>query len=97
MAVYTKELSTEYNFPGISVYRKLEDGVHYAWEIRANEGYIFYDATENLTEWNEELQEEVSVTYYYTIASLPMRFNFANFPWVAVLCESVNKNGVASV
>ena len=92
MAVYTYELSTEHNFPGISIYKKLEDGVHYAWEVRANEGYVFYNVNANDTEWNEDLQEEVPVTYYYIIKSLPLNFNFANFPWVAVPRDSVDEN-----
>ena len=92
MAVYTKKLSTEHNYPGISVYKTLKDGVLTGWEIRANEGYVFYDTTENIPEWNEELQEEVPVTYYYTIAVLPLNFNFANFPWVAVPRDSVDEN-----
>ena len=97
MSVYTKELSTEHNFPGISVYKKLEDGVHYAWEIRANEGYVFYNVNANDVEWNEDLQEEVPVIYYYTEKSLPLRFNFANFPWVAVPRDSVDENYIFGV
>ena len=92
MAVYTYELSTEHNFPGISVYRVLRDGVLNSWEVRANEGYVFYNVNANDVEWNEDLQEEVPVTYYYTIKSLPLRFNFANFPWVAVPRDSVDEN-----
>lgn len=110
MAVYTYELSTEHNYPGISVYKKLEDGVHYAWEIRANDGYVFYDTTENNMEpvfdpetgdmvFDPETGEPVMrpVTYYYTIASLPLRFNFANFPWVAVPRDSVDENYIFGV
>jgi hypothetical protein len=94
MAVYIYELSTEHNYPGISVYKRLKDGALNGWRIQANEGYVFYDTNDNNTEWNEELQQDVPVTYYYTIAVLPLRYNFNNFSWVAVLRDSVNENYV---
>lgn len=97
MAVYTYELSTEHIFPGISVYKILKDGVLNGWEVRANEGYVFYNVNANDTEWSEDLQEEVPVTYYYTIKVLPLRFNFANFPWVAVPRDSVDENYIFGV
>ena len=97
MAVYTYELSTGHNYQGISVYRKLKDGVHYAWEIRADEGYVFYDTAAKDTEWNEETQTEEPVTYYYVIASLPLRFHFAKFSWVAVPRDGVDENYVFGV
>lgn len=105
MAVYTVEVATEFNFPNITVYKKLEDGVHYAWRINPNEGYVMYDTRDEnyepvidpdtgLPQTDPETGEmiEVPVTYYYTVASLPLQYDFANFPWVAVLRSSVDEN-----
>lgn len=87
MAEYTRELATEYNFPNIEVYRKLEDGVHYAWHVNTVEGYVMYDTTDNYTELDPETMEEIPVTYYYTEFSCPINYNFDNFTWIAVLRE----------
>ena len=92
MATYTYELATEFNFPNLSVYKKLKDGVHYAWEVRANEGYVMYDPNRNDVEIDPDTDEEIPVTYYYRIKSLPFNFNFANFPWLAVPEDSVDEN-----
>ncbi len=92
MAVYTKEVTTEYTFPNITLYKLLKDGVQYAWEIRPIEGYVMYDTRDENYELDPETQEEIPVTYYYTVAGLPLRYDFANFPWVAVLRNSVDEN-----
>lgn len=96
MAVYTVEVATEYSFPNITVYKKLKDGVQYAWRINPNEGYVMYDTRDETTEPREDPETgeiiEVPVTYYYTVASLPLRYDFDNFPWVAVLRSSVDEN-----
>lgn len=97
MANWTYELSTEHNYPGISIYKKLRDGVQASWEVRANEGFVFYNVNANDMEWNEELEQEVPVTYYYTIKGLPLNFNFDNFPWVAVPRDSVDENYIFGV
>lgn len=95
--MYTKEIATDFSFPNITIYKLLLDGEQYAWEAQANDGYVFYNVNANDTEWNEELQEDVPVTYYYTIKGLPLRFNFANFPWVAVPRDSVDENYIFGV
>ena len=97
MAVYTFEVATEYNFPHIIVYRKLTDGVHTAWRINAEEGYVFYDTTANNTEIDPETMEEIPVIYYYTVASLPMRTDMSNFRFAAVPRDSVDENYIFSV
>lgn len=86
--------STDFDYPNITIYKKMRDSdnVQVAWRANANEGYVFYDQYENNTEWNEELQEEVPVIYYHRVASIPLNFNFANFPYVAVLESEVDEN-----
>lgn len=97
MAVYTYELSTEHNYPNISVYKILKDGILNGWEVRANEGYVMYDPNRNDMEWSEEEQSDVPVTYYYVIKVLPLRFDFTNFPWLAVPRDSVDENYIFGV
>jgi hypothetical protein len=92
MAVYTFEISAEHNYPNIAVYRKLEDGVLCAWRVNANEGYVMYDPNANDMELDPITMMPKPVTYYYTIKALPLNFNFANFPWVAVPRYSVDEN-----
>lgn len=92
MAVYTYEVSTEHNFPNITIYRKLKDGELCGWRANTNEGYVMYNPNDNFSEMNPETGEEFPVTYYYVVKVLPLNFNFANFPWVAVPRDSVDEN-----
>ena len=92
MATWTYEVSTEHNYPNITVYKGLRDGVHANWRVNANEGYVFYNSTAIDTEYNPETGEDIPVTYYYTEAILTLNYNFANFPYVAVPRDSVDEN-----
>lgn len=92
MAVYTLEVATEYNFPNITVYKKLKDGIHYAWQVNPDSGYVMYNTAANDTELDPDTEQPVPVTYYYTIMSCPLSYDFDNFTWVAVPRESVDEN-----
>ncbi len=92
MAVWTKELNTNYNFPHIDIYNRLGDGVLSGYQAIAHEGYVMYDTTANDTEIDPDTMEERPVTYYYTLRGFPATFNFANFTMVAVPRDSVDEN-----
>ena len=92
MAVYTEEIATDKVFPNLTIYRQFKDGTHYGWKMTANEGYVFYDTTENNTELDPDTMEERPVIYYHTIAYFPLNFNWDNFPYVAVPRDSVDEN-----
>lgn len=79
MAIYTKEIATEFNFPNITIYRVFKDGALTRWEAKPNEGYVIYDP-------NEDTGEE---TYYGTTAGFPKAYDFANFTYVAVLQSEI--------
>ena len=87
--IYTKEITTEYNFPNITLYKKYRDGVHYAWFVVPEEGYVMYDVTDENFEIDSETGEEIPVTHYYTMANLPLKYDFDNFPWRAVAMSDV--------
>lgn len=97
MAVYTEEIATDKVYPNLTIYRKFKDGVHYAWKMTANEGYVFYDTSENNTEIDPDTMEERPVIYYHTIASFPLNYNWDNFPYVAVPRDSVDENYIFGV
>lgn len=97
MAVYTYEIDTERNvYPNLTIEKILCDGEFSAWNVTANEGYVFYDENANDEElrYNEEtgMEELVPVTYYYTRKILNPRYTWANFAIVAVPYGSVNEN-----
>lgn len=92
MAVWTKELNTNYNFPHIDIYNRLCDGVLSGYQAISHDGYVMYDTTANNTETDPETMEEIPVTYYYTLRGFPKTFNFNNFTWVAVPRDSVDEN-----
>lgn len=98
MAVYTYEISTEHNiYPNITVYDRFRDGVLTGWRINANEGYVMYHANANDTELDPETNEEIPVTYYYTVATKSLTSSWDNFDWVAVLRDSVDENYIFGV
>lgn len=104
MAVYTYETANEFNFSNITVYNRFRDGEMTGWRINANEGYVFYDTTEQNFELKIDSETgfpmedpetgvpiEVQVTHYYKVAYLPSNYNFENFSFVAVLESEVNE------
>lgn len=91
-AVYTEEVATDIVFPNITICRQYADGVLYGYRAYPNEGYVMYDTTDNNIDFDAETGEEISVTYYYTMAGFPANFNFANFTWVAVPRSEVDEN-----
>lgn len=100
---FTFTLATEFNFPNISIYRKTRDSdnVQTGWRVNVNAGYVFYDITDNEFEYQEDPITgefiEVPVTYYYTIAYLPLNYNFDRFQFIAVPRDSVDENYIFGV
>ena len=94
---YTREIATEFNFPNITIWRVMNGDTLAFWEVKTNEGYVMYNPNANDTEPDPETGDEISVTYYYTIKSLNPRYNFANFPWVAVPRDTVDENYIFGI
>ena len=95
MAVWTYEEATEFNFPNITIYRRLRDGVQTGWRMNANDGYVFYDTTAHDVEINPDTMEEIPVIYYYRDRYLTLKRDFTNFPFVAVPINSVDEKYIA--
>ena len=103
MAVWTREINTDYSFPNIDILNVFKDGVLSRYEAVPHENYVMYDTTDQIFEPQRDengnfvldedgLPVQVQVTYYYTIAHIPKTFNFNNFTWVAVLRSTVDEN-----
>jgi hypothetical protein len=90
-------LATDIIIPNISIYRTYVNGNQTGYRANANEGYVFYDKTANDVESDPDTGMETPVTYYYTIAILPLNINFDNFPFVAVPRDSVDENYIFGV
>lgn len=86
---YREELATDFNFPHIDIYRRYHGDEFAGYNVLAQEGYVFYDTTANDTEYNEELDAEVPVTYYYVRRIITRYYNMDNFSLVAVPRDSV--------
>lgn len=87
---FTYVISPDRNiYPNLTVHEKSLGGEFAGWEVRANEGYVFYDANANDVGYDPETMEEIPVTYYYVIRSFPKTYNWANFALVAVPRDSV--------
>ena len=104
MAVYTYEIANEFNFPNITVYKRFRDGELTGWRINANEGYVFYDTTEEYFDLQLDPETglpmedengnpiEIQVNHYFRVAYLSLRHNFDNFSYVAVPESEVDEN-----
>lgn len=91
-------LPTNFDFPNLTIEERHSNGAFRGYRLTANEGYVFYDSTEENYEPdpnNPMLQ--IPVTHYYTLAYLPSNYNFDNFPYVAVLRSSVDENYIFGV
>lgn len=93
----TYELATDYNYPNINVYRRYYNGEFDGWKAETAEGYVMYNTTANNTELDPDTGLENPVTYYYTMTTLPKRYNMDNFPYVAVLRSTVDENYIFGV
>lgn len=85
MSNWTYEKATEFNFPNITIYRRLKDGIQTGWRMNANDGYVFYDTSANDFEIDPATFREVPVIYYYKVRYLTLNRDFTEFPFVAVL------------
>lgn len=83
---------SQYSFPNLTIEERYSDGILRGYRLTANEGYVFYDSTANDVEIDPDTMEQIPVTYYYTLAYLPLRHDFDNFRYVAVLRSSVDEN-----
>lgn len=97
MAQFTLEVATEFNYPNLTVYKKLFDGVQSGWRVIPDDGYVMYDTAENNTELDPETEEEIPVIYYYTSLNRPLNARWDNFSWVAVPRDSVDENYIFGV
>lgn len=90
MATYTEVLANDFNYPNIDIYRRYTDGVQTGYKVLPQEGYVMYSPTNDvITELDPNTGEEVTNIYYCRLAILPLRYNFDNFNYIAVLESDV--------
>lgn len=97
MAVWTYPVSNEHNvYPNLTVRESRRDGELRGWRVNPNEGYVFYDTTEELhiEIIDPETMEHRFVRWYYTEADLPLAYNWDEFQFVAVPRDSVDENHI---
>lgn len=99
MSNFTEEITTEFNFPNITIWKLLRDGNHYGYKIMPNENYVMYNITEENYDIDEETGQEIPVTHYYTVCYTPLTYPLGEdtFPWRAVLRSSVDENYIFNV
>lgn len=90
-------VSQTITLPNITVEEKYIDGVLKSHRLTANAGYVMYDRNANDTEWNEDLQEYVPVTYYYRQVTIPVRIPVENWGYEAVMESTVDENYIFGV
>ena len=91
MAVYTYEIATDITFPNMTIYRRFTDGVHSAYRVSANYGYVLLDTSVEYNTFIDEVTGEYGdPPQYFKTVYCSLRTNFDNFTWVAVNSEEVS-------
>ena len=90
-AIY--RISMEHNaYPNFTVYDRFYNGEASGWKVITNEGYVFYDPSDENIEYDPETLEPISVIHYYTQINFPRNYNWDNFNLIAVPRDSADEN-----
>ena len=88
----TYELSVDHNgYPDLTVWDRMQDGKPAGFRVNANEGFVFYDPTEEVPATfdpvtGEEMPGEV---YYSRLRYLHRNYDWNNFSLTAVAENTV--------
>ena len=87
--VVVYEIATDIVLPNITVERKITDGVHRAYRLTANEGYVLHSPSLDVEVPDPYTGETHIEQYYYRQATITVVQPVANWDWHAVLEDSV--------
>lgn len=74
MADFVYEPTIGVSVPNITVENQFYNGVHIAYRLTANPGYVMYDQTEQNTTLDPDTMEEIPIIYYYRQVTYPIRY-----------------------
>lgn len=98
MAEITYTPETEISLPNITIVRKYADGIHAAYQLTPNEGYVMHNPNNDdvVEEIDPVTGETVTVTYryYYRFASIPASRPDYIYNWTAVLESEVPADSI---
>lgn len=89
----TYEMSVDHNgYPDLTVWDRLQDGRPAGFRVTADEGFVFYDPTEEVPPaldpvTGEEIPGEI---YYARVRYLPRNYDWSKFALEAVPDDSVS-------
>lgn len=89
MAVITYEITTDIVIPNITVEKQFIDGVHKAYRLTANEGYVLHSPSLDVEVEDYETGEIHIEQYYYRQCTIPVVRPVSTWDWHAVLESSV--------
>ena len=82
--------NTNFNYPNITISPTYYNGVQDGYDVIPNYGYVMYSqSTDVITDIDPNTGNEVTEIYYCRYAWLPLRYNFDNFDYIAVLESEV--------
>ena len=90
MANIVEKVANDFNFPNITIYRVYVDGFVSSYRARPNAGYVMYDPAANDTILDPNTMQEIPIIYYPPVAGFPKTYDFAKFPYTAVLKALIN-------
>lgn len=89
MAVITFENATDIVLDNITVQRKYVDGVHTAYRLTANDGYVLHNPENDIVDEDMFTGEVTVIRSYYRQATIAARYAPNTWTWEAVLESTV--------
>lgn len=83
MAVFTYEIATDIVLPNITVERQYVDGVHNAYRVRPNEGYVLHNSDLDVS-YEDPDGNIIHEQYYYRETVIPVQYPVSMWNWEAV-------------
>lgn len=90
MSTYRELLDTAFNYRGIDLYATLKDNIFNGYTAKSQEGYVFYDPTEEHYEQESPDSEPIKVIHYHTIRIFPPNYDIDKFSLIGVPRDTVD-------
>lgn len=83
MVEFIREVATDISLPNITTQRLYADGVHVAFELTVNPGYVIYNTSADYMIPDED-GNMVELISYFRFCCIPADIPVENWTWVAV-------------
>ena len=85
MSIIAFENATDIMLDNITVQRKYVNGVHTAYRLTANDGYVLHNPDTDIEDTDRLTGEVAVITSYCKQATMAARYEPSTWPWKAML------------